>query len=276
MLKFDQHVHTYYSGDSKEDPREHIKRGMDLGLDGITFTDHIDYDYPYDPSNLFEFDVSKAFEEFAELQERYIGSFDIGRGLEIGLRAEDEVHDSMRDRLNALVAKRQYDAIIGSVHLLNNQDVFYREYWEGRRPVDCLWEYFKAADFCLKFYDCFDIFGHFDYIVRYAPAGKSFYVPSDYSDIIESMLKTLVEKGKALEVNTKSLKPEYGLNAPNPGKEIIKRYLELGGELITVGSDAHKSADLACCFERVQDLLQNAGVKYYAVYKNRKPVMFKL
>ena len=157
-----------------------------------------------------------------------------------------------------------------------NLDLFYPEYWKGKKPGDCVRTYFESSLFCLRYYDCFDIFGHFDYIVRYAPVDKSFYKPSDYRDITDEILKTLIGKGKALEVNTKSLQPEYGLNAPNPGKSVIKRYLELGGELITAGSDAHSAEKLGCCFEQGEEILRDCGVRYLTVYKNRKPVMIKL
>ena len=276
MLRFDQHLHTYFSGDSRENPENYVINGLKKGFTGITITDHMDLDYPYEPEGKFEFDVDKAFDEFALLKEKYFGSFEIGRGIEIGLRAEADKYEQMRERLDAIVEAHPFDAVIGSVHMLDNIDLFYPEYWEGKKPGDCVKNYFESSLFCLSYYDCFDIFGHFDYIVRYAPVDKSFYKPSDYSDITDLMLKKLVEKGKALEVNTKSLQPEYGLNAPNPGAGVIKRYLELGGELITVGSDAHSAEKLGSYFAQGEEILKACGVKYLAVYRNRKPIMIKI
>ena len=276
MLRFDQHLHTYFSGDSRENPENYVINGLKKGFTGITITDHMDLDYPYEPEGKFEFDVDKAFEEFALLKEKYFGSFEIGRGIEIGLRAEADKYEQMRERLDAIVEAHPFDAVIGSVHMLDNVDLFYPEYWEGKKPGDCVKNYFESSLFCLSYYDCFDIFGHFDYIVRYAPVDKSFYKPSDYSDITDLMLKKLVEKGKALEVNTKSLQPEYGLNAPNPGAGVIKRYLELGGELVTVGSDAHSAEKLGSYFAQGEEILKACGVQYLAVYRNRKPIMIKI
>ncbi len=276
MIKYDQHIHTYYSGDSSENPENHIKRAIELKLDGLCFTDHCDYDYPYEPAGLFEFDVQKFMRETGSLKNRYENQLYVGRGIEIGLRNEPDKCEDMRRRLNELVETYKFDLVIGSVHMLENQDIAYEEYWRDKDPRKCLESFFEASVFNAKYYDCFDIFGHLDYAVRYAPVDKSFYSPADYFDLTDELLRVLIEKGKCLEVNTKCFKPIYGIGAPNPGKEVIKRYIEMGGELISLGSDAHKTDDLAGYFHEACELLKECGAEYYTVFKKRTPRQYKL
>jgi len=276
MIKYDQHIHTYFSGDSSENPEVHIKKAIELKLDGLCFTDHMDLDYPYEPAGIFEFDTQKFMRDLGLLKNRYENQLYVGRGIEIGLRNEPDKCEDMKKRLNDIVEAHKFDLVIGSVHMLEYKDLAYEEFWRDKEPRKCLEQYFEAGLFCAKYYDNFDVFGHLDYAVRYAPGDKSFYSPLDYFDLTDELLKTLIEKGKCLEVNTKSLKPMYGLNASNPGREVIKRYLELGGQMISVGSDAHRSDDLAGNFAQCQDILKDCGVEYITVFKKRKPQMVKL
>ena len=100
------------------------------------------------------------------------------------------------------------------------------------------------------------------------------YSYKQYADIIDEILKLLIEKGKGIEINTGGFK--YGLGHPNPTEDIIARYRELGGEIITVGADAHKPEHVAFDFEKVSGILKEAGFSYYTVFKNRKPEFVKL
>lgn len=95
------------------------------------------------------------------------------------------------------------------------------------------------------------------------------YRPGDYTDILDDILKMIIRKEKALEINSAGLK--YGIGFAHPKMEILRRYRELGGELITIGSDAHAASELAYGFWNVYELLENLGYKYYYVYKNRQP-----
>ena len=114
-----------------------------------------------------------------------------------------------------------------------------------------------------------DAYGHLDYVVRYGPNKNQFYTYEHYKDLIDEILKALIEKGIALEVNTAGYK--YGLGAPNPHPDILRQYRRMGGELITVGSDAHAPEHLAYDFFRVNPLLKECGFSAYTVYENRKP-----
>ena len=120
----------------------------------------------------------------------------------------------------------------------------------------------------------FDVYGHIDYVVRYGPTKNKNYTYEKYKDVIDAILTLLIAKGKGIEINTGGFK--YGLGHPNPTEEIIARYRELGGEIITVGADAHKPEHIAFDFEKVPDILKAAGFRYFTVFKERKPEFYPL
>ena len=118
------------------------------------------------------------------------------------------------------------------------------------------------------------MYGHLDYVVRYGPNKNKYYSYEKYADIIDEIIRQLVQHGKGIEINTAGFK--YGLNHPNPTEEILHRYKELGGEIITIGADGHKPEHIAFDFDKVPDILKNAGFKYYTVFKERKPEFISL
>jgi histidinol-phosphatase (PHP family) len=95
-----------------------------------------------------------------------------------------------------------------------------------------------------------------------------------YQEILEKILQKLLDMGKGIELNTSAF--AKGLKEPNPCTAILKRYRSLGGELITVGSDAHSPAQIACAFDRAADILKDCGFTHYATFENRSPVFHKL
>ena len=132
----------------------------------------------------------------------------------------------------------------------------------------------------------FDVYGHIDYIIRYTPTQQKNKAQGiidetymdrcfrDSSDMIDEILRLLLAKGKGIEVNTAGIK--YGLGHTNPQEKVLKRYRELGGEIITVGSDAHETKHLAYAFEGIPELLRKCGFRYYTEFRKRKPEMIPL
>ena len=118
------------------------------------------------------------------------------------------------------------------------------------------------------------MYGHLDYIARYVPNQSVPFSYRDYSDLIDAILKSIIEDGKGIEMNMSGYR--YGLGMPNPCPDILKRYRELGGEIITVGSDAHTPENVGLRFEKAGEHLVQAGFKYYTVWKERKPVFIKI
>ncbi|HPU63771.1 MAG TPA: histidinol-phosphatase HisJ family protein [Mobilitalea sp.] len=271
MITADFHVHSDFSADGKARMEDMIKQAIKSGLKTICFTYYMDYDYPKNYGFTFEFDPEDYFNKIELLKEKYKSRIEILAGIELGL--QPQVTDAMSRLINAY----PFDFIIGSVHVVDHMDPFYPHYWEQISEKEGIYKCFKTIKECCEIYNGFNVCGHIDYIIRYAPSSKvnyTEYAYSDYADIIDEILKTLLKHQKGIELNTSGYK--YGLGHPHPKTEILKRYKELGGEIITVGSDAHKPEHLCYDFDRAEALLKELGYKYYTVFREGKPVMVKL
>ena len=265
----DFHLHSYYSSDSKSSPESMVKEAIDLGLSSICFTDHNDFDYPKDDEKImFQLDLPSYMKEMMELRTRYEGVLPIYIGLEQGLQKKSA------HRINHYGEEYDFDFIIGSSHVVDGVDPYYKSYWDGITIKEGIQKYFLSIIENIKICDKFDVYGHIDYIIRYIPDKNFIYNYYDYRDIVEEALSLLIQKGKGIEINTSGLK--YGLNQTHPCTDIIKKYKELGGEIITIGSDGHKPEHLAYAFEKIPEILKSSGFDYYTIFKNRKPVFIKI
>ena len=241
-----------------------IHRAVETGLQGITFTEHLDPDYPVTPDNLdFSLNIPAYKEKLAELSDIYKDKIQVRFGIELGL----QMH--LGEYFDSLLSQTPFDFVIGSSHLVHGYDPYYPEFFEGRKEFLCYMEYFESILENIAVFDGFDVYGHIDYVVRYGPNKNASYSYQKYADIIDEILKALIIKGKGIEINTGGFK--YGLGHPNPTEDIIKRYHELGGEIITIGADAHQPEHVAFDFEKVPSILKEAGFTHYTVFKNRKP-----
>lgn len=277
MIISDYHLHSEFSSDSQTPMEQMVEKGIQLGLKKLCFTDHMDYDFPPVGSYSFVFDVDDYIEKLRDLKERYRNQIDILTGIELGLQPH------LKDRLSNLVNNYPFDFIIGSSHIVDHFDPYNHEFWENRTKEEGIRRYFESIIENCKAFQGFHVYGHIDYIIRYVPAkasvgdkfpAKEDYSYSDYADLLDEVLKTIISYGKGIEINTAGLK--YGLGYPHPKAEVLTRYRELGGELITIGSDAHKPEHLCYDFHLVPDLLKNLGFRYYATFVQGKPVYEKL
>lgn len=258
---WDQHMHCNFSGDSDALPEDMIKAGIAHGLSGICFTDHLDYDYPEEP-NIFLLDFDNYFKVLSDLREKYADKISVNIGIELGL----QTHAAGQNL--AVAEKYPFDFIIGSSHVVNHMDPYYPEFFAGRDEDAAYMEYFESVLENINSDVDFDVYGHIDYVVRYGPNKNAFYTYEKFKDIIDEILTQLISKGKGIEVNTGGFK--YGLGHPNPTEDIIKRYRELGGEIITMGADAHVPEYVAYEFDKTAQIIKNCGFKYHTVFKTRK------
>ena len=160
------------------------------------------------------------------------------------------------------------------MHVADGCDPYDRIFFENRSEEEAYRSYFTCLLENLKVFSCFDVCGHIDYVVRYGPNRNLYYTYEKYRDILDEILRVLVQKGIGLECNTAGFK--YGLGHPNPTEKILSRYRELGGEILTLGSDAHAPEHIAYDFERAGALLKECGFHYYTVFRNRKPEFLPL
>lgn len=258
---WDQHMHCNFSGDSDALPEDMIKAGIAHGLSGICFTDHLDYDYPEEP-NIFLLDFDNYFKALSDLRKKYADKISVNIGIELGLQPQAAGQNL------AVAEKYPFDFIIGSSHVVNHMDPYYPEFFAERNEDEAYMEYFESVLENINSCVDFDAYGHIDYVVRYGPNKNAFYTYEKFKDIIDEILTQLITKGKGIEVNTGGFK--YGLGHPNPTEDIIRRYRELGGEIITMGADAHVPEYVAYEFGKTAQIIKNCGFKYYTVFKNRK------
>ena len=282
MIKSDFHVHTSFSTDSDTPAREQIEALIKKGITEICI-DHHDIGYTEMEkadvntsestntsieSRPFRINPFAYYEAILGLIPEYSDRARISIGVELGLRTD--YHHSIEDFAEVCA----WDFIIGSTHVVNGLDPYYPQYLGGRQSSRALWNitgYFAN----IRKLDCFDVYGHIDYIVRYdAPNQRENYSIPDYKDIIDEILKLLIQNGKGIECNTAGFK--YGLGVPNPENYVLTRYHELGGEILTIGSDGHKPEHTAYAFDKVPAILESCGIRYYTVFHIEKPIMLPL
>ena len=277
MIQADMHMHTWFSTDSEACPRDIADGAVRKGLKTICFTDHFDKDdLEWGEEGIF--DVDAYFVEMQKLQEEYAGKLNIRIGIELGLRTY------LKDYYEELTKKYPFDFVIGSVH-----NVPYKKDAEGnilytdpaaeklftdRTDKEAYRLMMETTLENVRTSDCFQTLGHLDYVVRYGKSREKEYSYTDYADIIDEILKLLIEKEKGLEVNSAGLK--YGLPFAHPHPDVLKRYRELGGEIITIGADAHKPEHIAYDFAKAEEILKSCGFKYYTEFFEQKPVFKQL
>lgn len=277
MIQADMHMHTWFSTDSEACPCDMADEAVRKGLKTICFTDHFDKDdLEWGEEGIF--DVDAYFAEMQKLQEEYAGKLNIRIGIELGLRTY------LKDYYEELTKKYPFDFVIGSVH-----NVPYKKDAEGnilytdpaaeklftdRTDKEAYRLMMETTLENVRTSDCFQTLGHLDYVVRYGKSREKEYSYTDYADIIDEILKLLIEKEKGLEVNSAGLK--YGLPFAHPHPDVLKRYRELGGEIITIGADAHKPEHIAYDFAKAEEILKSCGFKYYTEFFEQKPVFKQL
>lgn len=270
MIQADMHMHTWFSTDSEACPCDMADEAVRKGLKTICFTDHFDKDdLEWGEEGIF--DVDAYFVEMQKLQEEYAGKLNIRIGIELGLRTY------LKDYYEELTKKYPFDFVIGSVH-----NVPYKKDAEGnilytdpaaeklftdRTDKEAYRLMMETTLENVRTSDCFQTLGHLDYVVRYGKSREKEYSYTDYADIIDEILKLLIEKEKGLEVNSAGLK--YGLPFAHPHPDVLKRYRELGGEIITIGADAHKPEHIAYDFAKAEEILKSCGFKYYTEFLNK-------
>lgn len=266
-MRSDCHMHTNFSCDSNTAPRDMVEGAIAKGLEMICFTDHEDKDYPPE-LEVFSFDKDAYFKTMFALREEYKDRIEIRIGVEIGLQPHLNAY------YKEYVREHPFDFVIGSLHLVHGTDPYTGQLFENQSDTEAYREAFEAMLECVKAIDDFDVLGHIDYVVRYGKHQARDYSYQKFASYIDAILEEVIRKGKGIELNTAGFK--HGLGFCHPTPEIIKRYRELGGEIITIGADGHKPEDIAYNFGAVNDILKQCGFKYYTEFKDRKPIFQQL
>lgn len=264
---FDNHIHSKFSTDSHMEAIAACESALETGLKGLTFTDHVDFDYPdFDDSMLIDYE--EYFHFFEKLKSDWQDRLNIQIGIEMGYQPH------VLDNIVSLLDKYSFDFIINSVHVIDKMDPYTKTYYQGKTQREAYERYLNVVLESVTAYDNYDVIGHIGYVARYGDFDDKPLKYRDYTDILDQILMKTLEKGKGIEINTSGLRTD--LKTPIPGYDILKRYLELGGEIITVGSDAHFKEHIAHSFDEALKYLKNIGFNYVVHYENRKPVFDKI
>lgn len=263
---YDYHNHTFHSDDSDSSIESMIEAGIQSGLKEMAITDHYDPDYP-NPDLAFDLDFDAYFRVLEETSEKYKNDIRLIKGLEIGIQHGD-THRKCTEAINA----HPYDFIIGSFHCAENEDLYAGNFFSGRTAVQNYRAYYEYIYNALKDYKDYDVIGHINGIDRYAP---EIAPRSSYDDILDEVLKIIVSDSKGIEINTSSFRYRMG-DRTTPMDWMVNRYVELGGEIVTTGSDAHKPHSVALKLDHAEAMIKNAGLDYLATFKKRKFVPIKI
>lgn len=256
----DYHMHSCYSADSQTPIKQHLDAATAAGVTHICFTDHVDFD----GCNLIPADLAARNAEIARLAPLY-PSLDISLGMEIGLDGE---------KTNSLAHRHAKDVhldfIIGSVHLVDGVDSYYPEFFTGRTKEQAFGCYVQKLSEAIKVSD-FSVMGHYDFCAKYCPYEDSAMRYNMFPELFDDIFRFLIQSGRTMEINTAAWwdKPAWGL-------DILSRYRELGGEFVTVGSDAHKPERVGGRIREAMELAKAAGINYIATYKDMKPTMHRI
>ncbi len=268
MKLFDQHLHSRHSFDSHAEPEDNVRRALELGLAGLSFTEH--YDTHPDETPDCVFDENAYADTIAQLRDQHASKLFIGKGVEIDYQADN------MDAIIAFIERNQFDIVLLSVHWSEGQPIHKQEIWRDRDPSDVTRRYLlsvlEAARHCERLHRdrprVFDVLGHLDFCKRYSDRFAGSMHIEEHMDVIEDILTTCLAADIVPEVNTSTLRND--MPDPMPGPATIKRYAELGGTMMCVGSDAHIANDIGAGFNRALNMLRAADIEQLAVFQSRK------
>lgn len=268
----DYHVHTDYSDDSDYPMEDVVKDAIRLGMDEICFTDHVDYgakvdwdsgeEIPYCNGHaMVNVDYPAYVEEIRSLGERYGRRLAIKMGLEFGMQKHTI------PQFEALYRRYPFDFIILSVHQIEDKGFWSQEFQQGRTQKEYNERYYEELLYLVRHYQNYSVLGHLDLVLRYDKQGiYPFHYVKHY---VEEILAEVIKNGKGVEINTSSHR--YGVADSTPSKQILTMYHEMGGEILTLGSDSHAPAHLGTYMEESKKLLKEIGFRSFCTYEKMQP-----
>ena len=267
----DYHLHTEYSSDCTTPVRDLITACMARGMGEICITDHHDADFPDNTGSPhdFQLEFDRYFPALQALREEYLPTFNLKIGIEQGIMP------STCEKMSGFSAKYpMLDFIICSSHVVDGFDPYYPEYFEKWGEANGYRKYFEDILYNVTHFTDYNVYGHLDYILRYGPTKADNFNARDYLDIFEAIFMAIIENGKGIELNTGSL--YRGMSFAHPHPQLLKLYRDMGGEIITFGSDAHDTVHMGHAFDEGAALLRSLGFRYYCTFRSMRPTFHTL
>ena len=266
MMLADYHMHSAFSPDSALPLEELIETAIRKGLDEICITDHCDYSVKGAGHGLWELDFPRYYEHYLALKKRYQDQITIRFGCEFG------VQEACIKRYQEVYAAYPFDFIILSNHQIDDLEFWDQGFQKGKTQAEYNRQYYEAILAVMKRFDDYQVLGHLDMIKRYDEQGV--YPDETCMDVIDAILKLAIEKGKGIELNTSYHR--YGLADSTPSHMILKRYRELGGVIVTIGSDSHDAAQVGAYIEEGKQVLRACGFSSFCTFEKGKPLFHAL
>jgi len=267
---FDSHTHSEHSPDAAHPVRKMAASALEKGLSGIAITDHCEAQN-WQEHGVYGKGIAGSTQAVLQAREEFRGRLDVAMAVELG-----QGHRSP-GQMNELLARYPFDFVIGSVHNILG--------WPDMHTANCSWMGLSTLDELMHSYfdelermvawGGFDVVGHLSYPLRGAKHNSDVDIDiSRYHDRTDRLFRALVHKGKGIEINTSGLRGP--LEETMPPMSTLRHYREVGGEIITIGSDSHCSCDVGKGLQTAMGMLRRAGFQYFSFYRERVPVMLRV
>ena len=284
----DYHIHTEFSDDSREPMENQVRQAIEIGLEEICFTEHVDYGVKkdwnegeiewrggdgvnYDDSMkepLANADYPVYFDKIRRMREEVAGQIRIKSGLEFGIQT---ITIPQYERLWSRYAD-DLDFVLLSMHQVDNKEFWNQEFQRGKTQKEYNEAYYREILNVMRQFKHYSVLAHLDLIVRYDRNGV--YPFRELRDIVSEILRTAISDGKGIELNTSSW--HYGLADTQPSRDILRLYRDLGGRIITIGSDGHTTKYLGDHIREAQQILRGIGFTEICTFERMVPVFHKL
>lgn len=273
----DYHVHTEFSDDSTYPLLDVVRDAVHMGLEELCLTDHVDYGVKVDWDSGQEIryrgnepfanvDYPKYVAKFQEAQELYGDRIRLRLGLEFGM----QVHTI--SQYEALFRRYPFDFIILSVHQVEDKEFWTQDFQRGRSQEEYNLRYYEELLELVRRYKNYSVLGHVDLIARYDKAGP--FPFERIKPILTEIFRQVISDGKGIELNTSYHR--YGLPDSTPARAILELYRDLGGRILTVGSDSHKPEHLGAYVREGQALLKELGFREICTFEKMEPAFHPL
>ncbi len=268
MNLYDQHLHSKHSFDSDAQPADNARKAIEVGLAGLTFTEHYDT-HPEEIAECVYDDIAYSATIDA-LRDEFGTRLRIGKGIEVCYQPDN------MPRIIDFLDDLRFDLVLLSVHWFYGQPIHAGYVWKGRDPSKVTRRYLEAVldavRFCERLYRdqprVFDVLGHLDFVKRYSQRYAGGVFVAQHSDVMDEILRTCLAADLIPEINTSTLRRD-SLDETMPGPAVVQRYADLGGTMMSIGSDSHSSRDIGADLDHAVNMLRDAGINQLAVFENR-------
>lgn len=258
---YDYHIHSDFSMDCKYSMEDMVLEGIRKNMRTLCFTDHIEFEVTEKKIDM-AFRIKDYFRKTNQMKYKYFKDIEILSGVEIGMQPH------LNKRYDSFLTKEPFDFVIMSIHSDEGKDIASGSFLNNKKPIEATMKYYENVLNSVKNFQNYDILGHIDLIDRYFKDFSLIPETKEYIKIVEDIFEIIISSGKGIELNTSGVR--YGLKYYHPKIELLKLYKKLGGEIITIGSDAHEPKFVGYDYKKAERLLRDLGYKYIFIFRDRK------